>query len=434
MESEGTAVETRDTHRSGAEVSRPEELDWLVVGGGIHGVHLSARLLGEADVSPDRLLIVDPADQLLARWHRCTTTTGMAYLRSPAVHHLGLSPWSLQRFAGKPRNRTPGLFAGTYQRPSLELFNAHCRKVIETSGLAERHAVARVVSCTPERKGVRVRLSDDRELFTGRLLLALGSQQLSWPDWAPRDHPRVHHIFQEDFDGCLPSPQTVAVLGGGISAVQLALRLAGEGHWVHLVSRHDLRAHQFDSDPGWLGPKRMSGFLRERDLDRRRKMIQDARHRGSVPPLLRTRVRGAIERQELAWHRVSVEGVRTETDSVCLELSDGDELQVDRLLLATGMSPERPGGRLVDELITKAELPVARCGFPIVDRALRWHPRIHVSGGLAELELGPAARNIAGARRAGQRLIRWHEQQHSAPRRRTARAATASEARRATGA
>ena len=76
-------------------------LDWVIIGGGIHGVHIAARLLGEAEVSPEKLRIVDPAEQLLARWKSHTTTTGMSHLRSPAVHHLDLDPWSLQRFAGK---------------------------------------------------------------------------------------------------------------------------------------------------------------------------------------------------------------------------------------------------------------------------------------------------------------------------------------------
>ena len=52
-----------------------------------------------------------------------------------------------------------------------------------------------------------------------------------------------------------------------------------------------------------------------------------------------------------------------------------------------------------------ASLPCARCGYPIVDPSLRWHPGVYVSGPLAELELGPVARNIAGARRAGDRIV-----------------------------
>ena len=35
-------------------------LDWLIIGGGIHGVHLAARLLGEARVPPEQVRIVDP--------------------------------------------------------------------------------------------------------------------------------------------------------------------------------------------------------------------------------------------------------------------------------------------------------------------------------------------------------------------------------------
>lgn len=90
-------------------------LDWLIIGGGIHGVHIAARLLGEAGVSPDRLRIVDPGDRLLARWRICTATTGMSHLRSPSVHHLDLDPWSLERFAGQRK---------TYYRPTLAITSA----------------------------------------------------------------------------------------------------------------------------------------------------------------------------------------------------------------------------------------------------------------------------------------------------------------------
>ena len=34
--------------------------EWLIVGGGIHGVHLAARLIGEVGIEPSRLAIVDP--------------------------------------------------------------------------------------------------------------------------------------------------------------------------------------------------------------------------------------------------------------------------------------------------------------------------------------------------------------------------------------
>jgi glycine/D-amino acid oxidase-like deaminating enzyme len=398
--------------------------DWLIIGGGIHGVHIAARLIGEGGVPAERVGILDPADALLARWRAFTATTGMTHLRSPAVHHLDLDAWSLKHFAGKRKARKAGLFASPYGRPSLDLFNRHCDRVIETFGLAERHIRDRAVVCTVDCDGVAIRTAAGLELEARNVVLAIGaSEQPQWPDWAPPEHPRVHHVFASNFDGWPCNVERVAVVGGGISAAQVALRLANEGHAVHLVSRHALRQHQFDSNPGWLGPRFMAGFTRERDLDRRRKMISDARYRGSVPPDIHRALRRAIAAQQITWHEATIDDLVVANNSparpacepnsrLTLRLTNDGRLEdrhapsdLDRVLLATGFTPHRPGGAMIDQLIDSAALPCARCGYPKVDAALRWHARVYVSGPLAELELGPVARNIAGARRAGDRLI-----------------------------
>ena len=380
-------------------------LDWLIIGGGIHGVHIAARLIGEGGVAPDRVRIVDPA-RLLARWRACRRATGMTHLRSPSVHHLELDPWSLRRFAGKRKRRRPGLFAYPYDRPALELFNAHCDRVVEAFALDRLHIPDRAVACSVACDRAVVRLANEGELDARRVVLAVGaSEQPEWPAWAPRRHPRVRHIFEPGFDGW-PSPhETVAVVGGGISAGQVALRLSEQGRRVHLISRHRLRQRQFDSDAGWLGPKLMVRFERERDLDRRRAMIRKARHLGSVPPDTRYALLRAIAQDRVSWHEAEIDDVTVGCSGVRFHLCNGDVVDVERVLLATGFTRERPGGAMVDNLIASASLPCARCGYPAVDATLRWHPRIHVSGPLAELELGPASRNISGARRAGDRLI-----------------------------
>ena len=149
----------------------------------------------------------------------------------------------------------------------------------------------------------------------------------------------------------------------------------------------------------------MTSFSRERDHGRRRALISLARHKGSLSPHLGRRLRGAMARDEVGWHEGEVEALELCSDGLELRLSNGAVLEAHRVLLATGFSSSRPGGELVDGLIASASLPCARCGFPVVDSALRWHPRVHVSGPLAELELGPVSRNIAGARRAGDRLV-----------------------------
>lgn len=380
--------------------------DWLIIGGGIHGVHIAARLVGEVGVDPRRLRIIDPGDRLLDRWRACTATTGMRHLRSPSVHNLDMSPWSLRRFAGDPKSQKRGLFAAPYNRPSVKLFNAHCDYVIDAFDLQALHVQERAVECTVDCDGVEVQLSNGEALAARQVVLAIGSsEQPRWPDWAPRGDARIQHVFEPGFDGWPSSNETVVVVGGGISAGQIALRLLKEKHVVHLVSRHALRKHQFDSDPGWLGPRFMKGFRRERDVDRRRVLINDARNRGSMSPDVHRALRRAIGRGQLHWHQSDIHGFETWAGGLGLRLADGAVLDAQRILLATGFSARRPGGAMVDRLVESASLPCAECGYPIVDAALRWHPRVHVCGPLAELELGPASRNIAGARQAGDRLV-----------------------------
>ena len=103
-------------------------------------------------------------------------------------------------------------------------------------------------------------------------------------------------------------------------------------------------------------------------------------------------------------------------DEVRINLADGVCVTVHHVLLATGFATARPGGELVDRLINSESLLCAKCGYPIVDQTLSWHPRVFVSGPLAELELGPTSRNIHGARRAGDRIVRMAN--HKSSRRR----------------
>ena len=381
-------------------------LDWLIIGGGIHGVHIAARLLGDADVPRERLRIVDPGDRLLAMWRNATAATGMTHLRSSSVHHLALHHGSLQRFASKHRNGKTRHFAPPFERPSLSLFNAHCEHVEQSFGLSDLHLRSRALECSPHPDGVEVRLESGPAIEARNIVLAIGaSGQPQWPQWAPRDNPHLHHIFDPEFDEWPTGHQKVIVVGGGITSGHVALRLLNEGHHVHHVARHPLRQHQFDSDSGWLGWKYTTTFGRVRNPDQRRAVITEARHRGSVPPDMSRALRRAINRNQLQWHEGEIEQITARGDGIRAEITPDITVDADQILLATGFAPDRPGGKMIDELVASASLPCAACGYPIVDSKLRWHPRIYVSGPLAELELGPVSRNIAGARRAGDRII-----------------------------
>ncbi len=389
------------------------DFDWVIVGGGPFGVHVAVRLLAEGTVSPERLCIVDPAPELLHRWNCHTASTGMRFLRSPAVHHLGVEPFGLLQHAGRRKRdrRKRDLFAPPKRRPALKLFASHSASVMKAYNIPARHVQDRVTRIQLQADAALLSLQGGRRLTAGRIVLAIGNSDAPrWPESASRLRAAgglVRHIFEGE-SALEPNelPKSVAILGGGISAAQLAVRLADAGKTVTIIARHFPREHDFDSEPGWIGPKYMRGFAAVQDPGVRRHIISKARHRGSMPPDVKRALTRAQNAGSVRWTVGALMGGTVHGGSMVLAL-DGEQadVEVEALVLATGFSSRRPGGEMLDKLVAEHDLPVAECGYPLVDDQLRWHPRVFVTGPLAELELGPTARNLTGARRAADRVV-----------------------------
>ena len=262
------------------------------------------------------------------------------------VHHLDLDPWSLQNFA-RHWAHCEEPFRAPYNRPAVPLFAAHCRSVIDRYGLDECRHTAKATAVRPAADGT-LRVQTDRgELEARHVVLALGSGGAqAWPEWArpvrEAQPERIQHAFDPGFNlDDREDLRTVAVVGGGITAAQLALRLCRLGRRVTLVCRHRVRRQQFDSDPMWLGPAKMGPFARLEDPVDRRRAIDRARHRGSMPADVHREFRSALHHRELRAIRSPVRGCIALQDAVVLALAERS-LEVDAIALATG-SPASPG-------------------------------------------------------------------------------------------
>ena len=382
-------------------------LSWLIIGGGLQGTHLSLVLTRACGVDASEVRVLDAEPEPMANWFNHTRNTGMTHLRSPIVHHIDLDPGSLRAFS---RNwRQDKCCIAPYSRPSLAMFNSHSREVIERNGLADLRISGKAQRIELVRNHVCVE-TDQGVIRAKRVIMAMGSAPPSVPDWA-RDlktsGAQIHHLFGSGFTGEIAEKHgATLVVGGGISGAQFASRSVEEGaEHVVVLARNRPRVYQFDSDPGWLGPKYMNRFKRLKPLARR-PIINAARHKGSMPSDVSRRLRGHMKHEKVSWVQGDVDqAAYTDNGKIMIKSSDGQKLEVDRLVLATGFTPIVPGKSLLCGLHEQAGLGLAPCGFPITDRFLRWHPRIFIAGGQGELTLGPVARNIAGARRAGN-LIR----------------------------
>ena len=383
-------------------------LEWTIIGGGPQGLHIASALLQRAGVSPAGLRIVDPHAELMAAWNARARTVAMTHLRSPSVHNVDSDPWSLLRFSESwTAPDSVAAFAAPYSRPSTALFDAHAQAVIERLGLSAMHVRGTACHLVPRDAGWQVHLADGRELGAKRVVLALGpggTQRV--PVWArPHlDAPQrwLQHVFDPSFDlDERTHLHRVAIVGGGISAAQLANRLCEFGRQVWLVSPHRLRRMQFDSSPQWLGPAKMARFSKQKDLAVRRKQIDRARRPGTITKEVEQALRRHVRSGSIKPVYGKVRGVFALEDRRVLGLPK--PVEVDAVALATGFEG-LPGASLLSSL-DPSRFPRAGCGTPMLDARLHWGHGLYLSGALAELQLGPVARNIAGGLRAAERLV-----------------------------
>jgi cation diffusion facilitator CzcD-associated flavoprotein CzcO len=385
-------------------------LDWLIIGGGIHGTYLSLYLTQRKAVAPGQIRVLDPQPEALTLWKQFTTNCGMEFLRSSHAHNLHFDPFSLVTFARVQAGQPLARFIEPYGRPSLELFNAHCERLIARYRLPELRLTGRAQGLRRFTDGWRAE-SDQGSLEARNVILAVGStEQPHWPPWAReanRAGASIYHLFDATFNRQqVADCANTVVIGGGISAAQFALSLAVQHPGkVTLLMRHVPRIHQFDADLGWITYRYLDAFHAEPDYGRRRTMIQEARHSGSMPADVARELEQAAHHGLLVLRLDEVEQMTRRIDqTLFLQLSSGATLEAQQIVLATGFDSARPGGVWLDTAISDYGLPCAPDNYPMVDKSLCWSPGLYVCGALAELEIGPVARNLVGVKLAAERI------------------------------
>ncbi|RJS50187.1 FAD/NAD(P)-binding protein [Bacillus sp. PK3_68] len=386
--------------------------EWMIVGGGIQGITMATFLLNREKTSIDNLAIIDPHSEPLKNWKRCTNLISMPYLRSPFVHHLDVEPFSLQAFVKSESYDWNTAFYGIYKRPSLQVFNEHCKHIIDELLIHKAWIQGRVRDVKRMGNGWSVELHNGRELRGKNLVLAIGiGEQPSWPEWAERlkqaPGSSVYHIFDSDLPNFEQLEYPLTIIGGGITSVHLAIKLSTLfPKDVTLLKRHPFRLYDFDSDPGWLGPKNQRPFHQLSSYKKRRQQIMTARHKGSTPRDLYVKLLRCVRQGSLHIADGQVKQAMISNGQIMLYDEQNHMIhQTGTVLLATGFKPTLPGREWLTPMIHNHRLQCAECGYPILSKSLQWGPNLYVTGALAELEMGPIARNISGARQAAERIV-----------------------------
>jgi len=371
-----------------------EPHDWVIVGGGPHGVCAGQALHAQGA----SIRIIEPSGRLLHRWGSRASAVGMTWMRSPVGHHLDAQPGSLHQFLHLRENAEVAELAGTFRRPTYDAFLRHSRALVARHRLDEAVIPGRVDSIRTERDHLLVQ-GQGVEIAARRVLIATGSNVPRTPPWArrlQREGAPIHHAFgpgaQLDHD----------ILGGGISAVQRALMVQrSTGQTVRLWMRRPVRVADFDVDRSWA-KHRFVGRWVDLQVSERLNFLHRHAVGGSVPSGLASRLARAVRRGSI---ELQLEAPSVEWDAAKEHLvlrGGGRVVESSGLTLATGLQRETVTGWLR----TSAErlgLPIIN-GIPRLDSDMHWGRGVHVCGPLARLRLGPMATNIIGARWAASKL------------------------------
>lgn len=376
--------------------------DLLFVGGGPQTTITVAALIARRIYRPSQIAILDPSPLmrwLLERFHDCRTHC----LRSGAYDHLDLGdPDSLIAFA--ERHGRSAEFVTADRRPLVSLFGDYCKWFIRERGLERLRleGAAEGLRCEPD--GTTTVGSCLGDINAERVVLALGAGAPAYPAWAVphRTHPRVIHVFDRKFERSeLPPGARITIVGGGNSAIQLAVAFGQEGHHVTLLTRSEI-IRGAGTDPAIWNEAKCAELCAMPYADRF-DVLRRAGDRGTIPDWEADHLRDSIARGEIVHRLASVMHLTMTDRAVELTLADGTH-ETDVVVLATGFENRLPPWAL--EAAEEHDLPLLPNGHPVLSDELEWGRCIYVMGPFAAPVVGPYAGNIIGGRSSAERVIR----------------------------
>ena len=395
-----------------------------IIGGGIHGVSIAIRLLRDMPAAAKSFAIVDRHPQPLVQWRCKTERQGMTSLRSPAVHHITPDALGIVEYAER-HSRTNEL-APPYSQPSTQLFWDFCQSALAELGAHQVYYQFDVEKLRWDKGAGRFPfrlISTNSEGFRSRcVILAIGADDCAYvpPEfvqWQHRYPDKILHASEFTMD-CAdgnvgtrsprPYKRKIVIVGGGLTAGTLAKSLSERGHNVVLVARKGLKTEQFDFPPVWLGPKALAEFASETDFQRRYETIQQNRGEGSITPDIMEALLNTPNidiYSETRVHNIAAVEGGLPARRLQVETTRGVITNVSRIILATGYRFNLRRYGFLTELLTQHQVPLV-CGLPRLDADLQLHPieNLFGSGAIAQLQIGPASGNIAGASLAYERL------------------------------
>lgn len=395
----------------------------VVIGAGPHALAVLSAL-ADAGSWPEHVTVVDPHDGWCSAWDRKLQRLDLDRLRSPQVHHPGVQPMAFRdmvealpstseqlamRREEAERAPTPAGMGRFIEELAARLGPVTWIRgratMIETGTAASKRPRVRIMPLSHGANDLpaqQLECGATMVLDADAIVVAHNPSMPRIPDWAAPlvAAGRAVHASEVDVRSAEVAGRDVLIVGGGLTAACLALQSLARGGRPTLLARRALRARPYDVDASWIGPRRLEPYLRA-PVEERRALIDTARDGGTIPPRTLADLRDAAA--DPARPLTILEDVDVET--VLRDLLARTSPTPPLLWLATGFEQDITRDPLLGPVAQALGIPV-HGGLPEVDEHLRLDDApLFVTGPYAALAVGPACRNLAGARPAAQRIV-----------------------------
>ena len=377
-----------------------------------------------------KVCVIDPSGSWMHNWGKNFDNLSIEYLRSPALAHPNMFDMNALLAYAIANGREDELIEsgcfgikclrslgqsqiGLWKLPSNKLFYDFCKDL--ASSLHHDMVKGKITNIQKLEDGgntiFKMTTDNDRvkSFVSKNVILAMGpvgrpvvpTQLLSCSRYFLWNQPEVFTSLSRT------NGKKVLVVGGGLTAVQAALKVIKLDHHCVLLSRRPLIERHFDIDVKWFDSRiidKCKTTFHYLPIEDRLASLKEVRDGGSVPPLYMRQVE-EVERRQRLTRVVGEMDYLGETQSGTFNIKFGKKntQQFDSIIIACGVE-NKPD---MDPLICKIQeqWPVQwRGGFPVVNEELQWEDDLNlfVVGGLASLSIGPDGGNLMGIRRGAQ--------------------------------
>ena len=381
----------------------------LIAGAGPHALTI-LQYLATVGIEPADVTVVDPRPWLAA-WRSRFAAHDIPMLRSSRVHHPHPDPHALMHYA---RDRGRSEFYDGIGRPGSGLFDDFCDHLLDSGGWRDRHVAAVVRHVRSTQDGCEVDLSTGTTITSQHVIVAVNPIHPDLPARAVAHglqrrracmvdgRVSLGHGDHVELSLDVAAGQRVLVIGGGLTAAQLALGAARRGAAVTLAHRSTFRTRDLDVEPTWLG-RDLEAFHRAPPV-RRPTLLAQARGGGSIPPRELGKLRRMLRRGRMRiLEQTRMTDIDQRGDHWVISLNDQGAYDYDSVWLATGHRIDAAEAGFLTPVLRRAG---SRRGLASLTHELRIPgTQVHVSGGLAGLHVGPTCRTLIGARMAAERML-----------------------------